>query len=72
MPSIHIKGELEIDKDRGVIYFHSDEHCRTILRICNLPKPIPNEVIEEGMDITHLHNASWRGYIAFNPKAKGY
>jgi len=68
MPSIHIKGELEIDKDRGVIYFHSDEHLKTILRICNLPKPIPAKVIEEGMDITHLFNASWIGYIPIKPK----
>lgn len=34
-------GQLEIDHGRGVIYFHHpDGH--TLLRICNIPKPIPN------------------------------
>lgn len=34
-----ISGILEIDADRGVIYFHSDEGT-TKLRISGLPKPI--------------------------------
>ncbi len=34
-----IKGELEIDHERGVIYFHNEEGCTT-LRLCNLPTPI--------------------------------
>ncbi len=43
-----IKGELQIDEYRGVIYFHASEteqirgHVPTPLRICSLPKPIPN------------------------------
>lgn len=52
------EGQLEIDHSRGVIYFHcSDpevcEKFRTvsILRICSLPKPIP----EAWIDITHMH-----------------
>jgi hypothetical protein len=51
------KGQLEIDADRGVIYFHG-MNGRTILRICSLPKPIPH--IYDGMlDITHLHGCNW-------------
>jgi hypothetical protein len=37
-----IMGELEIDKKRGVIYFHSLALGRTLLRIQGLPKPIPD------------------------------
>jgi hypothetical protein len=34
-------GQLEIDAERGVIYFHSKETGWTLLRICQLPTPIP-------------------------------
>ena len=34
---ITIKGELEIDYRRGVVYFH-DEKGKTVLRICQLGK----------------------------------
>lgn len=40
MTTTKIQGELEIDHERGVIYFHNDEGYTT-LRICQLPKPIP-------------------------------
>lgn len=40
MATTKIKGELEIDHERGVIYFHNEEGYTT-LRLCNLPKPIP-------------------------------
>ena len=58
-----IQGELEIDVDRGVIYFHADDDTVdymkwggvTLLRICNLPTPIP----EECLDVTHLQGQSW-------------
>jgi hypothetical protein len=39
-----IKCELEIDHDRGVIYVHTLEGPLagvTVLRVCNLDKPIP-------------------------------
>ena len=39
-----ITGQLEIDHDRGVIYFHASTgklKGATVLRICRLPKPIP-------------------------------
>ena len=35
------EGQLEIDSDRGVIYFHNNNGC-TLLRICGLPTPIPS------------------------------
>jgi len=40
MTTTTIEGHLEIDHERGVIYFHNNEGYST-LRICNLPKPIP-------------------------------
>jgi hypothetical protein len=58
--TIKIRGELEIDQDRGVIYFHSLEQGITALRICNLPKPIPDPRINGMLDITHMHGATWK------------
>ena len=40
--TITIDGQLEIDQDRGVIYFHSFNTGITALRICQLPTPIPD------------------------------
>lgn len=62
----YIKGELEIDHSRGVIYFHASdpnwikEHrVMTVLRICGLPQPIP-EIKGLMLDINHEHEkASW-------------
>lgn len=55
-----VKGELEIDSERGVIYFHANEPNEsggvTILRICRLPKPIPTDC---QLDITHMHGTNW-------------
>ena len=57
-----IDGQLEIDSDRGVIYFHASNPKivkkymgATIVRICQLPTPIP----EGFLDITHLYGANW-------------
>jgi len=47
----HIEGELEIDCDRGVIYFHSAKTGQTILRICRLGK-LKKSV--KFIDITHM------------------
>jgi hypothetical protein len=44
-------GWLEIDHERGVIYFHRAEG--TLLRICRLPAPIPEDA--NFIDITILH-----------------
>lgn len=35
------KGVLEIDTDRGVIYFHDEDSGACVLRVCRLPTPIP-------------------------------
>ena len=39
---IQIEGQLEIDTNRGVIYFHSNETGSSVLRICGL-KDLPND-----------------------------
>lgn len=66
---IRVKGELEIDTDRGVIYFHTSNKKMvkkfggvTLLRICGLPRPIP----EKELDITLLRTdirwmSNWTG-----------
>lgn len=64
VPNTRITGELEIDHDRGVIYFHTDDEELvrklkgqvTILRIGNLPRPIPVNVT---LDIRHKHGTNW-------------
>lgn len=52
-----VEGVLEVDHDRGVIYFHSAETGWTVLRICRLPKPVPP--VSEMLDVTHMTGASW-------------
>ena len=54
---IKFDGQLEIDTDRGVIYFHDGWKGRTVLRICRLPAPIPTPI--EFIDITHLHGCNY-------------
>jgi hypothetical protein len=59
-----IKGILEIDPERGVIYFHDAKTGQSILRICNLPKPIPTKgdaIKGSLLDITHMVGCSWSG-----------
>jgi len=57
-----IPGTLEIDHDRGVIYFHVDTSLIkemklvTLLRICSLPKPIPKDTF---LDVSHDGVCSW-------------
>jgi hypothetical protein len=62
--TIQIAGILEIDQKRGVIYFHSETTGHTPLRICSLPKPIPDPS-EYGkvLDITHMHGCNWSIHI---------
>jgi hypothetical protein len=62
-----IKGILEIDENRGVMYFHDESTGMTALRISRLPTPIPDPVRGEMLDITHGHGASWS---PSNPLAK--
>lgn len=52
-----ILGQLEIDHDRGVIYFHVEKNALvmfppTPLCICCLPKPIPANIY--CIDLTHM------------------
>ena len=68
METWKFEGELEVDINRGVIYFHSKQHGRTILRICNLPYPITHDALDGGLDITHMFNASWRGNMRIEVK----
>lgn len=63
--TIKIKGELEIDSNRGVIYFHDGSTGITRLRICRLPTPIPEE---EQLDITHMYGCNYSG--KYHPLAK--
>lgn len=60
--TIKIEGVLEIDQDRGVVYFHAKETGHSALRICRLPKPIPDPS-EYGvlLDVTHMFGANWSG-----------
>ena len=57
-----IDGQLEIDTQRGVIYFHSNDGI-TVLRICSLPKPIP---AGEQLDITHMVGCNWSQKTVIN------
>ena len=62
-------GELEIDRNRGVIYFHTaEDEATTLLRICSLPTPIPQGFL----DIFHMKGQNWRvgGGTCFD-KGKG-
>ncbi len=50
MATTSLDGVLEIDHERGVVYFHLTnlEQARaiggtTLLRICGLPKPVPRD-----------------------------
>jgi hypothetical protein len=68
--TIEIEGTLEIDQERGVIYFHSRSTGVTDLRLCDLPTPIPDPrwIIKNGkvkksgepLDITHMRGCNWR------------
>jgi hypothetical protein len=75
--SVEIKGILEIDADRGVIYFHASEGPLTgvtQLRICRLPRPVP---IDRELDITNGYGVSWVGKespmpINLTPEGNGF
>ena len=53
-------GQLEIDTDRGVIYFHSTDLVATNLRICGMPK-MDREVLF--IDITLRDGKAIVGYV---------
>jgi hypothetical protein len=59
MESSMLEGYLEIDSKRGVIYFHGKDGI-TLLRICHLPKSIPNPSKSGMLDITHMYGCNWK------------
>ena len=69
-------GVLEIDHQRGVIYFHlsnpddiNSMGLQTLLRICHLPIPIPSHKM---LDISFVGMGyNWDGRKRDDPKAPG-
>jgi len=59
------KGEMVIDHERGVIYVNCNRTGRTLLRICNLPKPVPVLGEMGSIDLTHM-----KGVIYAIPQAE--
>lgn len=59
--SHQLKGVLEIDETRGVIYFHHETEVTT-LRISNLPVPVPIENTNL-LDITYGVGVSWQSTL---------
>ncbi len=57
------EGQLEVDSERGVIYFHSNDTGTTLMRICRLPTPIPLPEVGKSMslDISHMVGTDWIG-----------
>lgn len=53
------KAQLEIDHDRGVIYVHCERTGRTLLRICSLPKPVPDLGDLGTIDLTHMEGVMY-------------
>ncbi len=64
-----IRGILQIDHKRGVIYFHDNEGS-TPLRICSLPKNIPVPTLEKMLDITHMKGTNWTKYTVSRLQGK--
>lgn len=63
-----IQGVLEIDHERGVIYFHAGEG--SPLRICHLPTPIPTPTADIPLDITFGVGVSWARTLKTQLKSK--
>jgi hypothetical protein len=62
-----IEGQLEIDHERGVIYFHENATGITRLRICQLPRPVPST---DQLDVTAIGAlCSWKGATTFRTGA---
>jgi hypothetical protein len=52
---IRIEGQLEIDPVRGVIWFHANDTGWTVLRISQLPLPMPDmcrQMCREMVDVS--------------------
>lgn len=50
--SIRIQGEIEVDRDRGVLYFHNYVNGGSTLRICGLKKELKKFTSMTQIDIT--------------------
>lgn len=50
--SVLIQGELEVDRIRGVLYFHNHLNGCTTLRICGLQKELEKFTSSVQIDIT--------------------
>jgi hypothetical protein len=67
-----ISGYLEIDHQRGVIYFHADplaalkHEVPTVLRLSALPHPIP-EIKGRMLDVSHPVWCDWPGEEGYRP-----
>jgi hypothetical protein len=56
--SKQFEGQLEVDTNRGVVYFHDKETGGTVLRICGLT--IPKDF--STMDLTHKNRILYESY----------
>jgi len=56
--TFHQSGEIEIDLDRGVVYFHSATG-HTLLRICRLKIPEQYDPQLDMIDITEPERVSY-------------
>lgn len=45
-------GQLEIDSERGVIYFHANHNGASLLRVCGVRFPALYNAFETQVDIT--------------------
>ena len=64
------EGELTVDLTRGTVWFNTEDGA--VLRICNLPVPIPAKDVRgsEMLDITHLIHTNWDKKSSSNPKMR--
>lgn len=51
--TIKLEGELEVDAERGVLYFHNLRNGATTLRICGLKNVLFGFDVGTQLDITH-------------------
>lgn len=61
MDTKKIKGELEIDSERGAIYFHSEKTGTTVLRMQGLPAPIKLDriILDMNFSLRPVATISW-------------
>lgn len=51
--TVKLEGELEVDAERGVLYFHNTRNGATTLRICGLKNLLFGFDAGTQLDITH-------------------